>query len=507
MAIRETLSFHSIAPDLMPPDAPLEVWSSVSNVAFHNGESRSINSDKEFFGGSTTYGRTITYVEPNDTGYWVLGNASGIYAYDGSATYDITPASWTGSTAGSTWTSTVINGLAVINCSARDPVYWDGNPANICVPLPDWPSGGRCLAMRAHKNFLFAIGMTSEGGQRVRWSDAAEAGVIPQEWSPTASNLAGFVDLSPMLSNCLDGMTLRDDFLIYKDQSIYAATFIGGSAVFSFRQMFAEAGIAGSNAVTRGPNDEHLFIGSTGDVYLTDGVNVQAVLDGRAQRFFYSDFQNPTDAVYSAVTLDREKMGILAYPKAGDSTGTTALLYDFPSGDISFRDMPNVNAMCSGRALEQVTSQNDWDNDSQTWNNDGTTWTNSISAGGTVNDVLMATTSKIYVMEGGELAQKASMEKAGLAFGNPQRRKTVVRLWPKVVGTEGDTITFRVGGQDTVGGPVTLGPSLTFTIGSEDPIDCFAQGRFITLLVDSKNTIEPWRIGTIDVEYRENGKW
>ncbi len=508
MAVRETIALHSVTPDLIPADAPMEAWNSGNNVVFHNGESKSVVGDRLVFDGvSAREANTMVYVEPNATGYWLVANETGIYAYDGTTEFDITPSTgWTSTLTDPVWTSTVINGLAVINCSERDPVYWDGNPANDCVALPDWPSGGRCIALRAHKNFLFAIGMTSEGDQRVRWSDAAEAGTVPQEWAPAADNFAGFVDLAPLRSACLDGMSMRDDFLIYKEQSIHAATFIGGNDVFSFRKVFSSAGLAATNGVCRGPNDEHLFVGANGDVHLTDGVEVQSVLDGRAQRTFYADFQDPTGSIFSAATLHREKLGIIAYPAAGETYGTRAILYDFASGDIGFRDMSDVICLAEGRMVEEVTTQNDWDNDTGTWSTDTNAWNTGVSAS-SVNDVLMGTPNGSYLMLGGDLALAATLEKAGLAFGNPSKRKMVTRVWPKFEGSEGDVVNFRIGGQETAGGPVSLGPTMAHTIGSGVPLDCLVQGRFMTLLVDSAATNEAWRLGSIDVEYREVGGW
>lgn len=503
-AVRETLALHSVAPDLMPADAPMEAWNTSNNVAFRNGEAVSIGADASFFASHT--GKAMAYVEPNDTPFWVIAERGIITAFDGTTEYDITPAGWTPLNPDGVWTSCVISGLAVINCSGLDPVWWDGNPANACTVLPDWPSGGRCLAIRAHKNFLFAVGFVSESGARVRWSDAAEAGVIPQEWAPSATNLAGFVDLAPLRSGCLDAVSMRDDLLIYNERSIHAATFTGTNDVFAFRKVFAETGIAATNAITSGPNDEHLFVGSSGDVFVTDGVDVKSVLDGRAQRAFYEDFQGPTIATYSAATLQREKMGIIAYPKTGDSTGTRALLFDFATGDIGFRDMEGCYCLASGRALASVTTQNEWDADSQSWYLDRSAWNFALGAA-TVDDVLVARVDGVFTLGAGELALPATLEKSGLAFGNPQARKMVSRVWPKVIGTPGDVIRFRIGGQETANGTTALGPVMEYEIGAEQALHCLVQGRFLTLLVDSDDTAEPWRLGTIDVEYREVGKW
>jgi hypothetical protein len=348
--------------------------------------------------------------------------------------------------------------------------------------------------------------MISEGGQRVRWSDAAEAGQIPPEWTPSQSNFAGFLDLAPMSSDCVDGRTGRNAFLIYKRESIWSLSFVGGNAVFQARKMFSEAGCAATNAVTSGPSDEHVFIGSDGDIHVTDGVTVQSVLDGRAQRFFYADFSNSAGGVFSCAGLSREKLAVLCFPASGATAGTRALLFDFASGDISFRDMPEVLCMAEGRFLEDVGDANIWDGDAEVWNDDATAWNRFIS-GASVQDIVMGTATEQMLFWGGRDTLPVRLEKSGLAFGNPQSHKMIARVWPKIRGRKGDVVTFRLGGQSVAGGPVSLADPVDFVIGSGQPIDAFQQGRFLTLIAESTPAVQPWSLASIDIEFRELGKW
>ena len=241
--------------------------------------------------------------------------------------------------------------------------------------------------MRSHKNFLFACGL-ADAVQRVRWSDAAESGTIPQSWDATAENLAGSVDLAPSFSEIREARTLRDDFLVYKGESIWRLTFIGGNAVFRAAVQFSEAGIAAPNCLTTGPNDEHLFVGSEGDLQLTDGVNIRPVLDGKAQRAFYDDFSANAERVFAAVSLDRENLGFIAYPRTGSSVPNYAVMFDFQSGAVGFRDMPDTLTAAEGSKLSSVGTQNTWDGDSQGWDLDGSSWNRVISAA-SVDDALI----------------------------------------------------------------------------------------------------------------------
>lgn len=511
MYVRETITLHSLAPDLIPQDAPMEAWNAGENVFFRNGETLRAFGDSPTLTGAETDARTACYVKVGDGDFWVYATNDGIYAHDGSVEYDITPLSgWTGS-ADETFTSCVLNGIAIFNASDRDPVYWDGDVLNPCVALPDWPSGGRCLALRSHKNFLFAIGMVSEGRQRVRWSDAAEVGAVPQHWTPAEDNFAGFVDLSPLSSPCLEGKTLRDSFLVYKNESIWSFDLVGGNRVFQVRKLFAEHGIVNTNAITGGMDDVHLFVGADGDVYLTDGTQVTSVLDGRAQRAFYQDFTQNRGGLFAAATLSREKLGIIGYPTAGSPYIDRALLFDFSSGDIGFRDMPDALCISEGGRLTDVGSSNIWDGDSASWDSDATPWPQEVT-GITLDDVIVGGAFGFALLSDNSASDfvsgpvSARLEKAGLSFGNPRARKMVSRIWPKITGQIGDTLSIRLGGQEITGGPISLSSPVTFTIGQDQSVDTFVQGRFLSIEITSTGGA-PWRMGSIDIEYREVGGW
>ena len=70
-----------------------------------------------------------------------------------------------------------------------------------------------------------------------------------------------------------------------------------------------------------------------------------------------------------------------------------------------------------------------------------------------------------------------------------------------------DLTEHRVGGQELTGGSVDLSDAIPFEIGAELPVDVLVQGRFLTLIVESSGAAAPWRMGSIDVEYRELGGW
>jgi hypothetical protein len=506
---RASINLASLAPDLIPQDAPQDVWNTGNNVFFRNGETVRVAGDLPTLPGASTPIKTIVYMEVIGAGFWLYCTNTGVYVHDGTTETDVTPiGGWAGLDT-ATFTSCVLNGIGYINASDRDPCYWAGDPVQVAQPLPDWPTDGRCLALRAHKNFLFGVGFISEGTQRVRWSDSAAAGEVPGVWTPGSDNLAGFADLAPLSSPCLDGETLRDSFLVYKGESVWAFDFIGGNFAFQLRQLFSEAGIAATNAVTQGIDDVHLFAGTDGDVYLTDGASVRSILDGRARRTFAAEVSPDSDAIWLSATLAYENSAIIGYPTPGNVGANRALIYDFISGAIGFRDMPDAFCAAEGRQLLDVGDSNTWDADTQVWDSDVTVWDELLSAQ-SLDDVLIggafgaAVVGRGQAFLTGEIA--ASVAKSGLAFGDAQTRKMIGRVWPKIIGQNGQQLTFRIGGQEATNGPVTLAPVQTFEIGSSQSIDVFVQGRFMSIDVTSSGG-EQWRMGSLDVEFRGVGAW
>jgi hypothetical protein len=517
---RETLSLHSTVTDLLPSEAPASAWNEVRNVAFRNGEAARVSGDERVFPGVSDPVLAMTFCRVSGVAYWLLVTEAHVWVTDGSLTYDVTPGDWYLApvqlpdgrlSAGTvTYTTCIANGLPVVNASNREPYYWDGNTASRLMNLPDWPAGRTCQAMRSHKNFLFAIGMLDTGGNEVLWSDAAGPGEIPQKWTPAPDNLAGSVVLAPLFEPCLDALTMRDELLIYKRQSIWAASFVGGQFVFAFREVFNEHGLAATGALTRGPDDQHLFVAAVGDVYLTDGTRVASILDGRAQRAFYADFTSEQNPILCAASLQRQKLALVIYPRQGDTTATQALLYDFTSGDIGFRDMPYTLCAESGALLEDVGDRNTWDGTPESWDAAQTVWDQRISVQSN-DDVLIGTSAGVFCITSGaqDFASgpvAASLSKRGLAFGAPEGIKQVRSLWPRVTGRMGDTLTFRLMAQDSVNGPVRLGPPMVFTIGQEGPLDGFISGRFLGVEVTS-NGGAPWRMPAIDMELKRVGRW
>lgn len=507
---RQTLELHGAVPDLIPQDAPQAAWNSVRNIWFLNGETRRVIGDTACFGvpqGGEPLA-LVFYTNASGEHFWVYATATGIFAVTAAGYTAITPAAGWAPSSASIITMDTYNGLVIINDTVSGPFYWAGQTAVKVQALPGWPAGWRCMSLRGHKGFLMAVGRLDMGGiQRVNWSDAAEAGSLPGAWEAAADNLAGFVDLLPASSPCIDGFTLRDDFLVFKGESVHAFTFTGGNEVFTVRQRLKEVGLAGVDGWCRGQTDEALFFGSDGDIYRTDGINCASILDGIAQAT-YSQLVDPDQLRrVAAGTLFRQGASLMAFATVGAARMDRALIYDWTSGEIGWRDLPGVNAIGEGRFLQDVTP-NQWDADGQAWDLDGSAWDFALSAA-TGDDLVACGLANFWWLTGenaGTVQLDAMALKQGMSFGNAQARKMINRIWPKFVGRAGDVVRIRAGGQEATEGAVSWGPAQDYLIGSAEAVEVFQQGRFMALEVSTRGG-SSWRMGSVDVEFRGLGQW
>jgi hypothetical protein len=202
---------------------------------------------------------------------------------------------------------------------------------------------------------------------------------------------------------------------------------------------------------------------------------------------------------------------MIAYPKGGSTLATQAVYFDFRSGDIGFRDMPETYCIEAGRLLQDVGTQNQWDGDPASWDSDMTQWNASVSLMSN-DDVMIGTSLGVFCITNEQSTDFATgpvtavIFKLGLAMGDTETRKQIYTLWPKVTGRTGDVLSFRVMSQDISGGPVTMSDPLPFAIGQQEPINLFLQGRWVGFEITSVGGA-PWVMGSLDIEYQGVGKW
>ena len=205
-----------VVSDIAPWDLPPEALSDGINFRLSANKLQSVGGTKPT---APPIGDQLGHINQSkdfsSNSTWVVCGESDIYLYDGTA---YTPIAGSLSRSDSRfsnldstlWSTAKIGQVIFFNHPQLYPLYWvdDGSTGGEVKPLPwhegeeTWDEKGySCKLIRAHKNFLFALGM-QEGGEyfpdKVWWSNPAEPNGIPFSWRPTfeqPDSIAGYVSL------------------------------------------------------------------------------------------------------------------------------------------------------------------------------------------------------------------------------------------------------------------------------------------------------------------------
>jgi len=290
--------------------------------------------------GSCRVGNTIFIVYPTQ---------SAIYSLVGGVHRDITRDNGP-YTSTNYWWTTNLGSVLLLGNGADNPQYWGG--VGRCVDLPfdatrTWDDARfNAKVIRAHKNFCFALNVTEDtvnNAQKLVWSHPAEPGSVPSSWDVSdTTKLTGDTFLSDTTGVIVDGLSLRDYFIIYKEDAIYTASYTGGTFQFQYRPVSRSRGILSRDCVCD-VGGRHFVVGD-GDIYLFDGHGFQSVARG----FVLDEFFNTlSKSLYERtfVTYYRRMQEVwVCYPTEDNySIGCNrALVYNLQTGKWYPRELPQV---------------------------------------------------------------------------------------------------------------------------------------------------------------------
>ena len=179
----------------------------------------------------------------------------------------------------------MLNGIAFLNNPNDVPQAWTPSASNNFDALSNWDANHTCRALRPYKNFLIALDVTKTATRYphlVMWSDAADPGLVPGSWVPSATNRAGEYPLSETDDFVVDGLSLRDTFVVYKQESCWGMQLIGGDNVFRFYRMFDNVGVLGAHCAIEFKRGQHAVF-APDDIVIHDGVTARSIVDNRVK--------------------------------------------------------------------------------------------------------------------------------------------------------------------------------------------------------------------------------
>lgn len=500
-----------LPPDRVSPDS----WTGGINVGVRDGISERILGYENVLGTPTDPPIWLLPALTTDVAYWVYGTGpdladQGLWVTEGTTHSDITPAG--GVNYGSKrnpFTGVIFNGVPIINWGeGQAPVSWDLQPGNVATELPGWPANTSCAAIRAFKNYLIAMNITENGDtieNLILWSSSAPPGSLPTEWSPTPSNDSGFRSLASTPGPVVDGVQLRNQFLLYKHGSTYTLDLIGGTFIFALRLLFHTTGVLSRNCLAEFQGKVLAF--TDGDITISDGHSVDSLIDRRMRKNIFSQISsdNFENAFVGLYTSRREIW--FCYPTGSDVHPSRAAVWDYEQNKWTIRELLQTPYATQG--VVGTTTPDTWANETVGWNERTGAW-DEANFNPTVDNMIMAqqadgffvADSGITNADGSDLVNR--FERDSLDFGNPLVVKTVRSVWLRITGTQGDIVKVRVGGQIDVDDPIAWSAVQDFVIGVDQKVDVFAHGRLLSFSFESERGA-PWRHSGFGVEFADSG--
>ena len=346
---------YGVNNDLSQHELPINVWTDAQNIRFLDGYVNQVLGYGEVYGTPSITPHHVLPVIIAGARYWIYASLAKIYCTTitaGAAVHT----NLTRQTAGNdvdytatanSWTSAVLGGVPILNPgNATDvPQFWDLNTANNFAALTNWPASTYCKSMRAYKNSLVALNITKSSTNypyMIKWSHPAVPGAVPSSWDETDPALdAGEFDLAEGYDHIIDGLTLGDSLIVYKEASVWRIDYTGGQSIYSTRKVLGTSGAMNRNCIVE--IDGFHVVLTNNDIVIHDGTQAVSVLDKTTRRWLFQNidvdefsrcfvFKNP---FFNEVSI--------CYPSIGADYCDSAIVYNYVDKTISKRAMPNVH--------------------------------------------------------------------------------------------------------------------------------------------------------------------
>lgn len=504
--------------DIAPSELPAGAWSNVRNIRFQDGAALQFLGHGQVYNSPSEAPQYLMQANVAGSRYWLYTTAGKVFAVSnasGSSVHtDITHATPRAGTVNA-WSGCVFGGIPVLNAGdGKAPMYWDQNLAHKFADLPNWPAATSCKVLRQYKSLLIALDVTKSGTRfpfMVKWSTEADPGALPSTWNesdPTQD--AGEFDLAEGQDPIVDGLGLKDSFIVYKESSTWALDYIGGTFVLKSRKVSGMSGLLNMNcAVDFDSGMQNLHFAVTGsDIVIHDGFSAQSVLDKKARRYFFQNIDVTNKGKVFVTKNPFLNEIFVAYPSIGATWCDTALVYNYVDGTVSFRSLPNVTHAAYGPVDNSLAGN--WNQDSAPWDTDLTAWNGPDYTPDTARVMMGSADSKLFLLDAsasfdGALPD-AYLERTGLSFDAPERIKLVSGLRPRITGNPGGTVIVKVGTSDAPDGAPAWLATMTYTIGSTLKLDCFVSGRYLAIRFET-GTAYTWRLDGFDVIVDDAGEF
>jgi len=485
---------YGVVSDANALDVPDDKWNTANNVRFNDNAAEKIGGEVE----ATVNSEQAYHLQFNGdhlSPLWLWMGSQNVFATDFTTETSIGAAS----APNSDWDSTLFNNIPVMNNVVSAPVWWDGSLANPVTTLPAFPVNTLCQAIRPYKSFLIALNIIESSitqENRLIWSDSSDAGALPASWDISdPTTLAGDAYLTSSKGEIIDGLQLRDLFVIYKTHSMYIMRLIQGQSVMKIDKVQVNSGILAKNCVQEF-NGIH-FVVSDADVVLFDGQSVKTIADKivRAEIFGNIDTDNYRNAYVTR--YDRQNEMWVCFPTKGQSVANRAAIWNWIDDTWVFRDLSQSYFIASGVANFAI---------SDTYLQATYTYTSAqaqvpyapVASNPTTDTLISASTLKLGIIDQGfdvyTVPMPSILEKNSMILGDEGVIKLIRSVTPQITAPVGTSIFIRIGSQFHPDDPIIYSPEQEYKVGIDRKSDFMVKGRYISIRFRTQNAGDTWKL-------------
>lgn len=485
------------------------------------------------------------------TGWYPTGTPPTITIGSGSGTATCTLGTLT-STDPRKPTGTFLGDVQYINQPGRQPIYFTPESTSFAT-LPNMECAWTCRSLRAYGDFLVALnvtkpstwtspfsGVVQAGGafpNMVKWSDLTFDGNVPDSWDPDNPNTsAGENPLDQITSPIVDGLPMRQMFLIYTENSIWGMEQTGQQSVFQWEQLFSTGGLLAPGCVVE-VDGIHYAFGPT-DIYKTDGVSKISIVDKRNRETIYRNLNiKSAEACFVQYiphmdsVLFAYQSGDATFPWQGGAGCNAGALYDIANDTWGFVALPNVTGFAMANAdmvytYASAPSGATYANFGGSYYDQQNTYRKSavavsqalaVTQGGNqqviTNDRLLGYDYMTLGWMGfnylAEVNQPAFVQRTGIALdqmgSNLATYKRIRRIFPLVTCYNNVPIQVTIGYSNTPSGPVTWGQPITYDPATQYKVDTITGGRYLALQFTVPTAVD-FEIAGFDCDISDGGR-
>ncbi|RKZ08041.1 hypothetical protein DRQ25_10040 [Candidatus Fermentibacteria bacterium] len=498
--------------DVAPFELPPEFLSSGVNFKALNGSLSPAGGSRKTRDtpGGSAYG-FVKHISAKGSDFWVIASRYAVWMTEGGTApwVDISSRVYGVPDGGQyDWVGSQLGQILVMNNPSLHPEYLlpSGDKLEVLPfsPTETWQDRNlSCRTMRVHKNFLMAMNLTGTEDEPngFRFSHPAAENGIPYTWDTTdRSSIAVKGQLGSDGGQIVDGLTLRDTFVMYSQNSIDNFSFNPSSEFYwSRKELSSTVGLLAQRCLTEVKGTHFLIV--DGDIVTNNGSAIASIMYKRLLKRFNARTNEYTAFNSYVARNDIDKEVWFCVPEDDSVTASTAYVYNWKDDSWAIRDLPENTAHIGyGRnpGEESTSAAITWESlkaavgeSINSWASfKGVPWGRRIV--GSRDDRLVGVDTSGNLSDVDPLGPidgdtfNMSLERLDFPLLDHVGTVAITRVFPTATG---GPFIMQLGIQNFAGGPVTWGGEHTFDPGTDRYFDIRMTGELLCYRIKSINDI------------------